>query len=187
MDTTQPEGTDWFLPAVLVAIAGTLVLIAAIAFGIQSDNGDGSPAEAQLELWSSCLRSEGANVPLAEVLDGGGFRITLDGSLVEEGIDWETLGPALDECEDQAPEEVLSMMVFVEGLVESLDEDIEMFEDFHDSELFGFMRRHGGPPFQGEIDEMELSQICEQIERGGIEPDVLSRHLRRACRQSADG
>jgi hypothetical protein len=183
MDTTQPEDTDWFLPAVLVAIAGTLVLIAAIAFGIQSDNGDGSPAEAQLELWSSCLRSEGANVPLAEVLRGGGFRITVDGSLVEEGIDWGTLGPALDECEDQAPEEVLSMMAFVEGLVESPNEDFEMFEDFDDSELFGFMRRHRGPPFQG---EMELSQICEQIERGGIEPDVLSRHLRRACRKSAD-
>jgi hypothetical protein len=166
---TPPESQDWFLPAVLVAIAGSLVLISGIAYGVQSNATDTDSAAGQLELWTSCLGSKGANVPQVETLPDGGFRITVDGSLVDEGIDWETLGPALDACEDQAPEEMRSMMGIIEGFSEFPHAEFDMFEF-------------------GEIDEAHaereariLSEICERIERGEIDPAEVPRRLRRAC------
>jgi hypothetical protein len=171
---TPPENQDWFLPAVLVAIAGSLVLIAGIAYGVQSNAVDADSAAGKLEQWTSCLGSNGANVPQVETLHDGGFRVTVDGSLVDEGINWETLGPALDACEDQAPEEMRSMMGLIEGFVEFPHAEFEMFEF-------------------GEIDEANVehefrnfSEICERIERGEIDPAEVSRRLRRACRQTED-
>jgi hypothetical protein len=166
---TPPESQDWFLPAVLVALAGSLVLIAGIAYGVQSNAVDTDSAAGQLEQWTSCLRSEGANVPQVETLPNGGLRVTVDGSLVDEGINWETLDPALDACEDLAPEEMRSIMGLIEGFSEFPHAEFEMFEF-------------------GEIDEADverefrdLSEICERIEQGEIDPAEVPRRLRRAC------
>jgi len=166
---TPPESQDWFLPAVLVAFAGSLVLIAGITYGVQSNAVDADSAAGQLEQWSSCLESKGANVPQVETLRDGGIRITVDGSLVDEGLDWETLGPALEACEDQAPEEMRSMMGLIEGFSEFPHAELEMFE-------FGELdEAHTEREFRN------LSEICERIERGEIDPAEVTRRLRRAC------
>lgn len=169
-----PESQDWFLPAVLVAIAGSLVLIAAIAYGVQSDAVDADSVTGQLEQWSSCLGSQGANVPQVETLHDGGFRITVDGSLVDEGIDWETLGPALEACEDQAPEEMRSMVELIEGFSLFPHSEFEMFEleDMDEATVEGEFR--------------SFSEICERLERGEIDAAEVPLRLRRACRLTED-
>jgi len=105
---------DWLVPAILVAVAVALALIIAIVAGVRGGGDDDSVA-GQLERWSSCLRSEGANVPLVETLRGGGFRVSVDGSLVEDGLDMEALRPALESCEDEAPEGVQKVMTLIDG------------------------------------------------------------------------
>lgn len=169
MESKQPESKDWFLPAVLVAIAGSLLMIAAIVFGVQSNDVGEDSTVGQLEQWAACLRSEGANVPHVETVPGGGFQITVDGTLVDEGINWGTLGPALDACDELAPEELRSMMPFIGGFSEFPHLDFEMFE-------FG-----GIDEIHIERDDNNLSEICDRIEKGEIDLAEVPRRLRLAC------
>ena len=169
---TPPESQDWLLPAALVAIAGSLVLIAAIVYGVQSNAVSADSAAGQLEQWSSCLRSNGANVPEVETLPNGGFRVTVDGSLVDEGVNWEALDPALDACEDHAPEELRSMMRLIEGFSDFPHTEFEMFEFGETDEA------------QVEREFRNLSEICERIERGEIDPAEVPRRLRRTCERA---
>jgi hypothetical protein len=125
------ENQDWVIPAVLVAVIAVLGLTVAVFLGIRATSGDDDSIAGQLERWSSCLRSEGANVPHVETLRGGGFRITVDGSFVEEGIDMEALGPAFDECANEAPEGVRKLIKLLDGFSEF------PFGDFG-SGFFGF-------------------------------------------------
>lgn len=108
------DSRDWLVPAILVGIAAVLILIVGVVVGVRAGGDDDSVA-GQLERWSSCLRSEGANVPLVESLRGGGFRVTVDGSLVEEGIDSEALRPAMESCAEEAPEGVQKVMTLIDG------------------------------------------------------------------------
>ena len=169
---TPPESQDWFLPAVLVAVAGSLILIAGIAYGVQSNAADTDSAAGQLEQWSLCLRSEGVSVPRVDTLPDGGFRITVDGSLVDEGIDWDALGPALEACDDEAPEEMGSMIGLIEGFSEFPHVEFEMFE-FHELD-------------EADVEDevRNLSEICERIDRGEIDSADVPRRLRRACQQA---
>lgn len=112
---TASNNQDWHIPAILVAVIVMLGLIGAVIVGVRALGSDDDSVAAQLERWSSCLRSEGANVPLVESLRDGGFRVTVDGSLVHGGLDKDSLGPALDECEDQAPETVRNLMNIING------------------------------------------------------------------------
>ena len=111
-----PEQRDWVIPAILVGVVVLLGLIVALVLAVRATRGDEGTFAGELERWSACLRSEGANVPLVETLRDGGFRVTVDGSLVEDGIDAEALKPALDECQDEAPESVQKIVALFNGL-----------------------------------------------------------------------
>lgn len=108
------DSRDWLVPAILVGIAAVLILIVGIVAAVRAGDDDDSVA-GQLEQWSSCLRSEGANVPLVESVRGGGFRVTVDGSLVEDGLDSEALRLALQSCKEEAPEGVQKVMTLIDG------------------------------------------------------------------------
>ena len=114
LNSNALNSKDWLVPAILVAIAVVLALIIGIVAGVRAGDDDDSVA-GQLERWSSCLRSNGANVPLVESLRGGGFRVTVDGSLVEDGLDTEALRPALENCKEEAPEGVQKVMTLIDG------------------------------------------------------------------------
>jgi hypothetical protein len=115
-DGTSPENQDWFVPAILVAVVVVLAVIVGIVIGVRAGGRNDDSVAGQLERWSSCLRSEGANVPLVESVRGGGFRVTVDGSLLDEGFDHEALGHALDVCESEAPEGVRQILSLLDTL-----------------------------------------------------------------------
>jgi hypothetical protein len=125
-----PEQQDWVIPAVLVGVIVALGLIVVLVLAVRAASSEDGSLPGQLEKWSACLRSEGANVPLVETLRDGGFRVTVDGSLVERGLDLEVLSPALDRCQDDAPESVQRIVALLSGLSDSPFRDLgsELFE-----------------------------------------------------------
>jgi hypothetical protein len=159
-DTTPHESQDWIVPGILVAVVAVLGFIIVLVMITQALEEDDT-IPGQLETWSSCLRGQGANVPLVETVRGGGFRITVDGSLLEEGIDEMSLRPALEACEDQAPEGVQRIMALIG------------FEEFGSS---------GAPRLGRDFDRIEFTEICEMIDRGEIDPTAVPRRLLRLCR-----
>lgn len=186
-DVKPVEDQDWFVPAVLVAVIGVLGLIIVIVLAAQASDAEEESIAGQFERWTSCLRAEGANVPLVETIRGGGFRVTVDGSLVEEGIDEAALGPALEACEEESPEGVQQLMSLIDGFSHGPFEmfgEFEMlekfgeFEDFEEFDDFSGPRR---PRVEREIEQMELAEICERIESGDIDPSSVPRRLLRAC------
>jgi hypothetical protein len=192
-DVKPAEDRDWILPAILVGAIVALATVAVIVLAVQASDEQEDTIAGQLETWSSCLRSEGANVPLVETLRGGGFRITVDDSLVEDGIDESTFLPALDECQAQAPEGVQNLMEFVDGISEfplgsfEMLEEFDIFEDYDEfGELddFGFLgekRRPTGPRIERQLERFDISEVCELIEDGEIDPSSVPRRLLRAC------
>ncbi len=112
------ETDDWLVPAILVGVVVVLAVVVGVVVGVRSNAGDDESVAGQLEQWSSCLRSQGANVPLVESLRDGGFRVTVDGSFVESGIDADALRPALEVCEEDAPEALRRFMDLVDGFAE---------------------------------------------------------------------
>ena len=184
MADVTSENQDWHVPAILVAIIVTLGLIVAIVVGVRAAGSDDDSVAAQLERWSSCLRSEGANVPLVESLRDGGFRITVDGSLVEDGIDGDALGRAIAECEEKAPDSVRRVMSLLSGF-----SDLP-FGDFG-SGMFGLDEARGLPFFSfdeapGYRDQWprDLSQICERIVAEGVDRADIPPRMRRLCNSS---
>lgn len=186
-DTKPSEDRDWIVPAVLVGAIVALALIVVIVLAVQASDEQDDTIAGQLESWSSCLRSEGANVPLVEALRGGGFRITVDGSLVEDGIDETTLRPALDKCETHAPDGVQRLMASVDGFSEfplGAFEMLEDFDDFGELDNFGFQGDGRGPRIpriERQLEQLDFSEVCELIEIGKIDPSSIPRRLLRAC------
>jgi hypothetical protein len=189
-DVKPAEDRDWIVPGVLVGVIVILAVIVVVALATQTSDADDDTIAGQLETWTSCLRAEGANVPLVETLRGGGFRITVDGSFVEEGIDEATLRPALDACEEKAPEGVQRMMTLIDGFSEFPFGSFEMFEEFEGFERFGGFddfevpgdsREPRVPRISRELERFDLAEICEMIDSGDIDPAVLPRRLQRAC------
>jgi len=192
-DVKPVEDRDWIVPGVLVGVIVILAVIAVATLATQTSDAEDDAIAGQLETWTSCLRGEGANVPLVETLRGGGFRITVDGSLVEEGIDEATLGPALEACEEKVPEGVQRMMTLIDGFSESPFGSFEMLEEF---DMFEGFERFGGfdgfevpndlggprvPRIERELERLDLAEICGLIDDGDIDPAVLPRRLLRAC------
>jgi hypothetical protein len=186
-DVKPAEDRDWIVPGVLVGVIVILAVIVVAALATQTSDADDDTIAGQLETWTSCLRAEGANVPLVETLRGGGFRITVDGSFVEEGIDEATLRPALDACEEKAPEGVQRMMTLIDGFSEfpfgSFDmfEEFDMFGGFDDFEIPGDSRGPRVPRIERKLERLDLAEICELIDNGDIDTAVLPRRLQRAC------
>ncbi|TDI53524.1 MAG: hypothetical protein E2O95_02765 [Acidobacteria bacterium] len=105
---------DWVVPAVLVGVVAALAIVVAVGFAYTAQRAADDSVVGQLERWTSCLRSEGVNVPLVESLRDGGIRITIDGSLLEEGFDFESVRPALEACESDAPDAVKRVTSFLD-------------------------------------------------------------------------
>lgn len=178
------EKEDWVVPAVLVGVIAMLGLLIVIAMVAQPYDDEGESTAGQLERWTSCLRSEGANVPLVETLHEGGIRITIDGSLAEEGIDEAALGPALDACEDEAPDGVQRVMALVDGASENPNGVfgwLEEFGEFDDFTTLGEVGQPREPRVEKRIERLDLAEICRMIEDGEIDAAALPRRLRRAC------
>ncbi|MEN8041392.1 MAG: hypothetical protein ABFR95_07805 [Actinomycetota bacterium] len=138
-NTTTENDQDWVVPAVLVAVIAVLMLIIGIVIGVRAASDPDDSVAGQLERWTTCLRSEGTNVPLVESMRDGGFRVTVDGALLDDGLDHEALRPALAACEDEAPEAVQGILSLVGGFSEmpfaGFGDGLFEFGDVFDSAL----------------------------------------------------
>jgi hypothetical protein len=111
---SQTSGTqeheDWVIPAILVLVIVFVLVVIGIFIAVRANSSDDTSPLGQTEAWSRCLRSEGVNVPLIEATGDGGFRITVDGSLIDDGLDRADLPAALSACADEAPERIREFM-----------------------------------------------------------------------------
>lgn len=153
---------DWVIPAVLVAIA-VVVGVVVTLFAVRASSGDDESVASQLETWSRCLRSEGAPLPLVESLSGGGFRITVDGTILEGDLDLSTVSDAMEACRDDVPERMRAFVDFF-GLFDSLPFGGADFGDMND--LMG--PRHEGlddgvsPPPQ--LGQDFFNELCDRLD-----------------------
>lgn len=129
---TTSENPDWLVPAVLVATLVIVALFSGIFASVRGAGLEDDTLAGEFERWSTCLRSEGANVPLVEAVNDGGFRVTIDGSFFEEGLDHDALGPAMDACEEEVPEKIRSVLTVLDSIPDLpfLDMGTDVFEDF---------------------------------------------------------
>ncbi|MCL1595398.1 MAG: hypothetical protein M3132_13695 [Actinomycetia bacterium] len=105
-NTTSQEYEDWVIPSILVGVV-VVILLGLLAFvSIRDASSDDTSVAGQLETWSRCLRSEGAPVPLVESLNDGGFRITVDASVLESDSGFDSVLSALAACVDESPDKV---------------------------------------------------------------------------------
>jgi hypothetical protein len=173
-DRASPENQDWYVPGILVGAVIVLAVIIGIVVGVRGQGHNDESVTAQFARWSSCLRSEGANVPLVEPLRDGGFRVTVDGSLLSDGLEPDSIGPALEACSDDVPEgitKVMSSMVDLSWL--TFDEKRGTpFDWFKDDQ------RHGGR------DLNDVAKLCERIENGEIDKSNLPPRLLKPCRRA---
>jgi hypothetical protein len=107
---TQNSGTteqeDWVIPAILLLVIAFVLVVIGIVVAVRANSSDEASPLGQAEAWTRCLRSEGVNVPLIEATGDGGFRVTVDGSLIDDGLDYQALPEALSACADDAPERI---------------------------------------------------------------------------------
>lgn len=111
---------DWLVPAILIA---SLVIVVAIVVVFivstsSSSQADERPADA-LETWSTCLRDEGAPVPLIEAVGDEGFRITVDDGVIDADIAPGDLQRALEACVDEAPPRLRRWIAMIERFTPS--------------------------------------------------------------------
>ncbi len=102
----EAEQEDWVIPAILVLVIAFVLVVIGIFIAVRANSSDDTTPLGQAEAWTRCLRSEGVNVPLIESTDDGGFRITVDGSLIDDGLEFQALPDALSACVDEAPERI---------------------------------------------------------------------------------
>ncbi|NHZ70777.1 MAG: hypothetical protein GWP18_03965 [Proteobacteria bacterium] len=105
-NTTSQDLDDWVIPAILVGVVAVIAIGVAAFVGIRGVSNDDTSVAGQLETWSRCLRSEGAPVPLVESLNDGGFRITVDASVLESGVEVDMWQNALTACVEESPEKI---------------------------------------------------------------------------------
>ncbi|HZJ47706.1 MAG TPA: hypothetical protein VFD97_01570 [Acidimicrobiia bacterium] len=105
MRDRRSEPADWVIPAMLVGVGISLLLMLGLVL-IVTDAGPGEPVgiAEELDVYTRCLNDHGASVPRVEAERDGGFSITVPGSLVDEGFDPSTWWKAHGECSDVAPD-----------------------------------------------------------------------------------
>ncbi|MGI9585716.1 MAG: hypothetical protein ACR2N7_09025 [Acidimicrobiia bacterium] len=115
---SDAKNEDWVIPAILVLVIAFAFIVIGIVIAVNATSSDESTPLAQTEEWSRCLRSEGLNVPLIEATSDGGFRITVDGSLIDDGLNREAIPEALSACADEAPDRIREFMRWTERFSE---------------------------------------------------------------------
>jgi len=193
--TSVESDRDWVLPlfGVLVALL-VFVVIGLLVAAARSDTAEDSFA-GQVEVYTNCLRDNGANVPQVEALGDGGFRITVEGPVLQQRGDLESLREAHDVCEALTPDLELLLAQLGPELLLGLSEfdgfeerftppDDEFFHGRSPHHRFPGDRFHGdrfrgfGP---GGFD-LDLEEACELLESGEL-PDSGPRieRLREVC------
>ncbi len=176
------EYPDWLIPAILLAVGG-VVAIALIAIVAVRSTSTAEPTLAvQMEVWTRCLRSEGAPVPLVEAVGDGGFRVTFDDVVVGAQMDSDVYKAAFDQCLDVAPDGIQTLVGVVDGL-KSLP-----FGGSDMGWLGSLLFELGGSRMFGDSDmgEPTLDELCAQLD--GLElvvPDVAD-ELRSLCPAGSD-
>jgi len=174
---TNGEYPDWLIPAILVAIGG-VVVIALIAIAVVRSTSTAEPTLAgQMEVWTRCLRSEGAPVPLVEAVGDGGFRVTFDDVVMDAEMDPDVYKAAFDQCLDVAPDGIQTLAGVVDGLKSLPFGSSDM--GWLSSLLFDL----GGPRMFGDsnMGDPTLEELCAQLDGlGSVVPDVAD-ELRSLC------
>jgi hypothetical protein len=183
-DRTSPESQDWYVPGILVAVVIVLAVTIGIVVGVRGQGHNDESVTAQLARWSSCLRSEGANVPLVEPLRDGGFRVTVEGSLLSDGLESDSIGPALDACSDDVPERITK-------IVSALDDLSWLSFSARDHRVSKFGEERGIPfdtfkkdPRRSGRDLNDIAKLCERVEIGEIDNSNLHPRLLKSCMRS---
>ena len=116
--TARPkqEQPDWVIPAVLTGFGIVLAVVLIALFVVLSTASEDERLADQVEGWTTCLRSEGAPVPLVEAIGDQGFRVTVDDLVLDGSRDHESLSVAFERCLDDAPEGVQSIAAVIDGL-----------------------------------------------------------------------
>ncbi len=183
-DRASPENQDWYVPGTLVAVVIVLAVTIGIVVGVRGQGHNDESFTAQLARWSSCLRSEGVNVPLVEPLRDGGFRVTVEGSLLSDGLEPDSIGRALDACSDEVPERITKIVSAMDDLswlsFSARDDRASKFGEERGIPFETFKKdpRHSGP------DLNDIAKLCERIENGEIDKSSLHPRLLRSCRRS---
>jgi hypothetical protein len=103
-------------PAVLAGFGVVLAVVLIALFAVRSTASEDERLASQLESWTTCLRSEGAPVPLIEPIGDRGFRVTVDDLVLDVSFDYDSISVAFEKCLDDAPVGVQSIAAVIDGL-----------------------------------------------------------------------
>ena len=181
-DTGESKQPDWLIPAVLAAVGVVVVLTLVSFLVVRSTSSEDERLAGQMERWTTCLRSEGAPVPLVEPVGEEGFRVTVDDFVMESSFDYDSLTVAFDLCLDDAPAGVQTIAAVFDGL-SSLPFGIDelgwlgpLLFELGGSGMFGDpdigLAPFGDPP---------LDELCEQLSDLELLPPDVARELHELC------
>jgi hypothetical protein len=116
--TVRPESEqpDWLIPALLAAVGAVVVVALVTFFAVRSTSAEDDRFAEQMERWTTCLRSEGAPVPLVEPVGEEGFRVTVDDFVLDASLDHDSFTVAFELCLDDAPGGVQKIAAAIDGL-----------------------------------------------------------------------
>jgi hypothetical protein len=97
-------------------MGGVVVAVLIVVFAFTSASNQDDSLAGQMERWTTCLRSEGAPVPLVETVGDEGFRITFDESVLVGDFNFDTLSVAFDLCLEDAPDGVQTVADTIDAL-----------------------------------------------------------------------
>lgn len=188
---------DWLIPALIVGVAVLVLVAVGVIVAVTRSPSEPETLPEQLEVYTACLRSNGANVPLVEARDDGGVAIVLDGRLFDGDFDLTRLGDAVAACDEEAPEQLGFLSSLVGGfdlgaLIGGLDlgtlEDLDLgfLGDENEDGVGRFDHRGpGGFGFGRGFDLGERrtpEELCEALADGALPPDLPGTdRLREAC------
>lgn len=187
---------DWLIPAIIVGVAVLVLVAVGIIVAVSRSSSEPETLPEQLEAYTTCLRSNGATVPLVEARDDGGVAIVLDGGLFDGEFDLASLGEAVAACDEEAPEQ----LGFLSSLVGGFDLgalvggwDLDGLEELD----FGFLRDEieggagrfdhrepgaGFSPGRGCEGRLDPEALCDALADGALPPDLPGTdRLREAC------
>lgn len=105
MNEQRTSQADWVVPAIMVGVGFSLILVIGLLVGATStDRVEASGLVYDLDVYTTCLADHGANVPLVEARRDGGFSVIVPGALVDGEIDTVAWRAAQDQCSDVAPD-----------------------------------------------------------------------------------
>lgn len=187
--TARPEHEqpDWMIPAVLAGFGVVLAIVVIAVFAVGSTASEDERFAGQMEVWTTCLRSQGVPVPLVETIGEEGFRVTVDDFVLDASYDHESFSIAFDQCLDDAPEGVQSIAAVIDGLsnLPFGTGDLEWLGPLlFEIDGSGFFGGSGvdAPPFG----DPPLDELCEQLPNLELVVPDVARELLEMCEAEAN-